>query len=279
MERIFDLPAHPLLVHFPVVAIPLLALAGIAMAVRPSIRDRFGVAIAVVAIITVISTFVAAQSGHALSDALELPDDFIDPHRSLGETLVYFVLGLGVTIAGAVGVGRSRPNSAIDQILRGAIVGFAVLSLVWVVRTGHEGARSVWDGQLRSDDAAATTEVDTADQSAPTTTEAESEETTTTEAEPVEETTTTTEAEPDETTTTADAGEIDGQALYEANCARCHSSDGSGGRGPNLIGLATEKRDSAIGIVTDGSSGMPSFGARLSEAEIAAIVDHLYTFS
>lgn len=98
------------------------------------------------------------------------------------------------------------------------------------------------------------------------------EETTTTEA-PVEETTTT-EA-PEET---APAGPVDGQTVYEANCARCHGDDGSGGRGSSLIGIATEQPDTAAGIeqVQLGGSGMPAFGNTLTAEEIEAAVDYIW---
>lgn len=283
MERLFDLPAHPLLVHFPVVAIPVVALAGIAMAIRPSIRDRYGTVIAVTGIVTVIATFMAAQSGTALSDALELPDDHIDEHRTLGQTLQFFVLGLGAAIGGLVAVAKRTSSTVVDQVLRGAIVGFALLSLVWVVRTGHAGATAVWDGQLPESSSEVATVLGDEPDATTTTTEAEApaetepEETTTTEP------TTTTEAPPtdgegDVDQAGAEAVEINAQELFESGCARCHSADGSGGRGPSLIGIAAEQPDKqpAIDIVTSGGRGMPSFGSRWSDVEIAAVVDYVY---
>ena len=40
MERIFDLPAHPLLIHLPVVAIPVLAIAATILAVLVNTVER-----------------------------------------------------------------------------------------------------------------------------------------------------------------------------------------------------------------------------------------------
>ena len=81
--------------------------------------------------------------------------------------------------------------------------------------------------------------------------------------------TTTTEA----TTTTTEAVTtvpvIDGGAIYEQNCARCHSSDGSGGRGPNIQGVTDTA--SVVNIVTSGRLGMPSFNNSLSGPEIDAV--------
>jgi len=76
----------------------------------------------------------------------------------------------------------------------------------------------------------------------------------------------------------APAGDADGMAIFEANCARCHGADGSGGRGPSLQGIADKAPDKtrALGLVTNGGSNMPSFGDKLAEAEVIAVVDYVY---
>ena len=123
-----------------------------------------------------------------------------------------------------------------------------------------------------------TVEDESDDDEATTTTEAAEEE----EAEAAEETTTT-EAAP-ETTTTTEAEEevpavtIDGQAIYEANCTRCHGAEGQGGRGPSLQGIAAEQPDQSAGIaqVVNGGGGMPAFGNSLSAEEIQATIDYVW---
>lgn len=101
---------------------------------------------------------------------------------------------------------------------------------------------------------------------------ADVEETDTTEA-PVEETTT--EAPVEET---VPAGPVDGETIFESNCARCHGSDGTGGRGPSLVGIATEQPDTAGGIaqVENGGGGMPAFANTLTAEEIEAAVDYAW---
>ncbi len=79
----------------------------------------------------------------------------------------------------------------------------------------------------------------------------------------------------------ADAAEPvarDGAAVYVAECAACHGADGGGGVGPPLSGGAVvaafpDAADQTV-VVVEGQGGMPSFGDRLSEEEIAAVVEY-----
>jgi len=81
-----------------------------------------------------------------------------------------------------------------------------------------------------------------------------------------------------------------GQTLYSTYCAACHQADGEGVAGafPPLKGSGVVNRADAakhIDIVLGGLQGarvsgvtyanpMPAFGATLSDADIAAIVDY-----
>jgi mono/diheme cytochrome c family protein len=79
--------------------------------------------------------------------------------------------------------------------------------------------------------------------------------------------------------TTAASG-VDGEALYNDECASCHADDGGGGLGPSLQNLESSFPDQSevVAIVTDGSGSMPGFGDDLSADEIDAIVAYIYTF-
>ena len=77
------------------------------------------------------------------------------------------------------------------------------------------------------------------------------------------------------------AGGVDGATMFGDNCAGCHGGDGSGGIGPRLAGgrVVTVYPDPAdqIAVVANGRGGMPAFGERLSEEEIAAVVEYTRT--
>jgi mono/diheme cytochrome c family protein len=78
--------------------------------------------------------------------------------------------------------------------------------------------------------------------------------------------------------TTAPANDIDGQALYDDQCASCHSEDGSGGFGPSLQGIQDRfSEDEEADIIANGQGSMPGFSGDLSAEEIAAIVAYTRT--
>ncbi len=149
MLRLFGLPAHPLLIHFPIVAIPTLSIVALFVAFRPAFRQRYAIATSLLGIVTTITTFLAAASGEALSDEFGFTDDIIGTHRALGETLRLFVLGLTIAVIALTAVSRktSEDEQSPAAIPLGLVtLAFSALSIVWVIRTGHEGASSVWGG-------------------------------------------------------------------------------------------------------------------------------------
>jgi len=112
-------------------------------------------------------------------------------------------------------------------------------------------------------------------------TEEVAEETETTTEAPPTTAETTTQAPPEESSSSEgdlEPGELDGMVIYEAKCARCHSSDGSGGRGPNLQGIAVEQPETTGGIeiVNNGGRGMPSFTESLTPEQIESVINYVW---
>jgi hypothetical protein len=66
LSNAFGLPAHPLLLHVPVVLVPVLSVVTVAIAVRPAWRLRFGLSAGVLAIVTMAGTILTAGAGEAL---------------------------------------------------------------------------------------------------------------------------------------------------------------------------------------------------------------------
>lgn len=69
--------------------------------------------------------------------------------------------------------------------------------------------------------------------------------------------------------------------LFTAHCAQCHGADRLGGTGPALLPetLGRLGRARARKVIAEGRAAtqMPAFGETLSEAEIAALADYVFT--
>jgi len=114
INRAFGLPAHPLLLHFPVVFDPLLALLALVLVAKPAWRERWGLGFAAFAFTALILLLVA-------SDWLRA--SVRGPHLL-----------------------RARATA----IVLSALVGlFAVATGFLTVRTGHLGAKSAWQREGR----------------------------------------------------------------------------------------------------------------------------------
>ena len=66
LEKLFGLPAHPLLVHIPVVLVPLAAIIAIVFAFKPAWLDRFGWGLVALSGVGALGAILAAGSGEGL---------------------------------------------------------------------------------------------------------------------------------------------------------------------------------------------------------------------
>ena len=169
MGQIDGLPAHVLIVHFVVVAVPLSALLLVASAVWPAARRRLGPATPVVAFVTLLSVPAATSAGEWLQR--RVPNDpLVRAHVRLGDALLPWALGLVVVGAaiwaldrvaaragaqrepvpvGAPGPAPARATSPLTgPAARIVLAVLAVLvaagSIVQVYRIGESGARAAW---------------------------------------------------------------------------------------------------------------------------------------
>jgi uncharacterized membrane protein len=162
IEELLGLPAHPLLVHLPVVLVPLAALGVVAMAIRPAWLKTIGWAVAGVAGTGFLGALVASGSGEALEDDLVASGQTIggtlSDHAEMGETAPW-VAGLFFALALAWVVfawwrRRTGEEQAVAKVRKPGVVGAVLMVLallsgaaatIAVVRTGHSGAESVWE--------------------------------------------------------------------------------------------------------------------------------------
>lgn len=143
MEMLFGLPAHPLVTHFPVVGVPLTSIAAIFLVLRPSKIEGHAVLVGGFSIITAISTILAVSSGEAFAELIGSGEE-IDPHRQLGEALRLISVVQASFVSTMLFLHKREVSKAISTALSAGVVITSVLALIWVIRTGHEGASQTW---------------------------------------------------------------------------------------------------------------------------------------
>jgi len=153
LTSLFGLPAHPLLVHIPVVLIPLGAVGAVAM-LWSRVRRVIGWWVCGVLVIAGVATQLAISSGQSLEEYVR-ESKLVQDHIRIGENirpwlLLMFLALVGVMVVDRMIARRAEPTTGRDP-LRIAGVVLAVLSIVfsamsvyWIYRIGHTGSKSVW---------------------------------------------------------------------------------------------------------------------------------------
>lgn len=70
---------------------------------------------------------------------------------------------------------------------------------------------------------------------------------------------------------------IHGTALFDANCAYCHGSDGKGVYGTIDLFASKTNRETMKQIIKDGKKAMPSYKDIMDDVEIDAMIEHIET--
>ncbi len=146
IHRAFGLPAHPLLIHVPVIFIPILGLIAIGLAIFP--RERWNLPVAAFSVVTLAATLLAVGAGEAFREDRErgFGGGFVDPtlqdHAEAGETLRWLMVALTAVLV--VTLFRRRLPVVFSIVLRVLSVLLAAAAIFFVIRTGHLGAKLAW---------------------------------------------------------------------------------------------------------------------------------------
>jgi uncharacterized membrane protein len=151
-DQVNGLPVHILVLHLAVVFVPLLALGAVVYALVASWRPKLGWAVALLAIVAPISTFVAKESGEKLYDSKlstfsPKGKEILADHMDFGGMTFWFSLGLGVValimVALTYRAGRKLPVVA-NLAFIVLTLALAVGSGYYIFKTGDSGATAVW---------------------------------------------------------------------------------------------------------------------------------------
>jgi len=146
INRAFGLPAHPLIIHVPVVFIPILGLVVLAAMFKFGWFERYGLLITAFSVVRLAATLLAVGAGEAFKEDLEprLPmnDPTLHDHEDAGITVRLTMLLLTAVLVGLLWA-RRLPNAA-TIVLRVLAVLLALTAIVMVIRTGHLGAKMAW---------------------------------------------------------------------------------------------------------------------------------------
>ncbi len=161
IDELFGLPAHPLLMHVPVLGIPVCAVLTLTYVLRPGWRQALALPFGLVTVLVVVLTVLTAGSGDPLEHRVERTSQVHD-HAELGEQLRTIVIAFGVvTLVGLALDWYARRQAAVENAgpprgtgittLRRAAMALSVAAVVLGgvatvrdVRTGHSGAEAAW---------------------------------------------------------------------------------------------------------------------------------------
>jgi hypothetical protein len=164
-ETAFGIPAHPLLIHIPVIFVPLLIVVTLAYGLLPRWRTKLDWAVVALGIATPIGCFLARASGLAFRSRLIRENVVstqdlakINTHQSLGTRTFLFSIALGVVALILVGVqvarsrrgghaGGGRAFGPVTVVLVVLAIGLSGVTGYYVYKTGDTGAHIVWQGK------------------------------------------------------------------------------------------------------------------------------------
>jgi hypothetical protein len=169
-DELFGLPAHPLMVHAPVVLVPFTVLVAIIYGFIPPARQRLGLLLILLALAGAGTAYGAVESGKRFVVRQGVTGPAVTEHQDFGEMLrnVAGLLALVVVVLVIVDRARHRrrrlqfaddgsphtyARARSGGVLLGAVSLVLTLGLLavaggagyYAARTGHTGAKMVWE--------------------------------------------------------------------------------------------------------------------------------------
>ena len=150
MEQLFDLPAHPLLVHVPVVVVPVVMLALVWWVVIRKHPKGLPLVTVVLAVVAGVGLMLASSSGEALVEAFSYLRDepFVREHIEASESArLWGVLTMALVVAGYFAkrlMGRVPVLATVSKVLLVGALAASATATVYTFEAGHNGAKARW---------------------------------------------------------------------------------------------------------------------------------------
>jgi O-antigen/teichoic acid export membrane protein len=149
--KIQGLPAHVLLVHLVLAAVPIAALVLVVAALWPTAARRLGIITPIIALGALLTVPVTTHAGQWLEARVTITP-LIRKHVTLGKEVLPWMIGLFV-IALLVWLWSRTDSVALHGTLGRVVVGvlavaISVGAVQQVVRTGEAGSRALWTGNF-----------------------------------------------------------------------------------------------------------------------------------
>ncbi|MEO6123453.1 MAG: DUF2231 domain-containing protein [Ilumatobacteraceae bacterium] len=164
MDTLFGLPAHPFLVHIPIVLLPVAAIGVVLMVIKRRWYERYRWVVLAIGAVGTVGAILAADAGEALESRIvavvgRAKASSWEHHADLGDTAQTFAIVFFIVLAAFVLVpwimerfgssshetgGTSRHRVLYIVLAALAVIG-AAGSVTTIIQAGHTGSKSVWE--------------------------------------------------------------------------------------------------------------------------------------
>jgi hypothetical protein len=159
IKTLFGLPAHPLIVHVPVVLLPLATVGAILAIAFPRLRRPFGWTVVFLTGLSTVFAKLAEGSGRALEEAVR-ESSTLEGHIEAGDSMwlfagFFFACALGYMLwdrhlsrraepGEAGGSARTSAPTWVAPVLAALVILSGVGATARVIQVGHSGAKATW---------------------------------------------------------------------------------------------------------------------------------------
>ena len=150
MSVLASIPIHPLLVHVPVVMLPLAALGALALVVRQKWVQHYGWLVVAGAVVSFGGSVLASGSGDDLLEQYRNSGQHfsstLNSHADLGESVQWIaLLFLVLTTAWVFAHKRQLATKVVRTVLAVLVALSAIAATAMVIEAGHNGAKAKWE--------------------------------------------------------------------------------------------------------------------------------------